>query len=465
MSLLNGVAPRGNITRKKPKIFYGWWIVITAVLLNIFQGGVLFYGFTLILDPMTEEMQWSKTQVTIAYPIMGVAIGVLAPFVGSLFDRIGPRPIIGVGMSLLGLGLIMLHSVSNLPMFYLWFSLANVGSAGMWLSVGPAVANWFVRRRGRALGIYSLGYALAGIVAPPFLGLIDGFNLIGFQFDGVGWRDSFLIVGVIFLFLMPIAVLIIRHRPENLGLYPDGADYPPLEVTAGTEYSDDAEMNIGAMQAIRTQAFLLMAIASGLAFLTIATLQVHWVPYLDSVGYSRGEAAFYLTFLPLSTVIGRLGFGFLADLWDKKRVTALAFTFQAAAVLMLAFIDSAQTWTVMVFLGLWGIGFGATIVTRMALQGYLFGRNSFGALQGMLSMSSEAGFAFSPLIASFVFEELGTYRPVFIVFAVLTFIAAPLTLAIRRPRPSFGVPAQPRSSAAGVSEDVPAGTAAGGEDN
>ena len=461
MSMTNGASPAEAPTRKKPLIFYGWWIVLAAVLLNIFQGGILFYGFTLILDPMTEEMQWSKTQVTVAYPIMGVAIGVLAPFVGSLFDRIGPRPIIGVGMALMGLGLIMLHSVSNLPMFYVWFSLANLGSAGMWLSVGPSVANWFVKSRGRALGIYTLGYAFAGLMAPPFFWLIDGLKWGGFQFDGVGWRDSFLIVGIIFLILMPLAVFIIRHRPENLGLYPDGADHPPLEVTAGSTFPDDAEMNISAMQAIRTQAFVLMAISSGLAFLTIATLQVHWVPYLNSVGFSRESAAFYLPLLPLSTVVGRLGFGFLSDIWDKKRVTALAFAMQAAAVMMLAFVDATQTWTVFAFLGLWGVGFGATIVTRMTLQGYLFGRNSFGALQGMLSMTSEAGFAFSPLIASTVFEDLGTYRPVFIAFAVLVLIASPLTLAIRRPRPGLAnFPRAPRpGGTAGAAGGVPTGAA------
>ena len=373
MSLTHAAPEPGRTARKKPLIFYGWWIVITAVLLNIFQGGILFYGFTLVLDPMTEEMRWTKTQVTIVFPIMGAAIAVLSPLIGSLFDRIGPRPLIAVGMTGMGGGLIMLHSVTSLPMFFLWFALANVGSAAMWLSVGPAVANWFIRQRGRALGIYTLGYALAGIMAPPFYWLIDGVNRGPLQFDGVGWRDAFLIVGVLFLMLMPLAVLIIRHRPENMGLYPDGADEPPRQAF-GTELSDDVEMNTTATQALRTQAFWLMAVGSALAFLTIATLQVHWVPYLESAGFSRDEAAFVLPLLPLSTVVGRLGFGFLADIWDKKRITALAFALQAAAILMLSTIDVSRTWTLYLFFAMWGVGFGATIVTRMTLQGYLFGR-------------------------------------------------------------------------------------------
>ncbi len=456
MSLTNGAARLGTVPPRKPLIFYGWWIVVAAVILNIFQGGILFYGFTLVLDPMTTEMGWTKTEVTFAFPIMGAVIAVISPFLGSLFDRIGPRPLIAAGMSALGCGMIALHGVDSLLMFYIWFSLANIGSAGMWLSVGPAVANWFVRRRGRALGIYTLGYALAGIMAPPFYWLIDGVTWGGFSFDGVGWRDSFLIVGVIFLMLMPIAVLVIRHRPENMGLYPDGADEPP-QMATGNELAADAEADTTATEALRTQAFWLMAIGSGLAFLTIATLQVHWVPYLNSVGFSREAAAFYLPLLPLSTIVGRLGFGFLADLWDKKKVTALAFALQAGAVLILAGVDQSRGWTIFLFFSMWGVGFGATIVTRMTLQGYLFGRNSFGALQGMLSMTSEAGFAFSPLIASAIFESLGTYRPIFIVFAALSLLAAPITLMIRRPglRARGFVPAPQRPDGADA-ENAPA---------
>ncbi|MCY4576588.1 MAG: MFS transporter [Chloroflexi bacterium] len=440
MASPNGVQPpAGYITRKKPRIFYGWWIVIAAVLLNILQGGILFYGFTLVLDPVTEEMGWTKTQLTIAYPIMGVVIGIFSPFLGGLFDRIGPRPLIGGGMVIVAVSMIMLHYVQSLPMFYLWFSLLNLGSMGIWLSVGPTVANWFVRARGRALGTYSLGFALAGLIAPPLYWLIDGGVILGFEFDGLGWRDTFFILGVMFLVLMPVTILIFRHRPENMGLYPDGADFPPLEVSPGAEMSDDAEMTTTAMQALRSQAFWLMAICSGLTFLTIATLTVHWVPYMGSIGIEREAAAFFLPLLPLGTVLGRITFGFLADLYDKKRITALAFCVQAAAVLMLSQVDAAREWTLFVFLVLWGFGFGGTIVARMALQGYLFGRNSFGALQGMLSMTTEAGFALSPLIASIVFEDMGTYRPVFLAFAVLAFFAAPLTMLIRRPTPQFAI--------------------------
>ena len=241
--------------------------------------------------------------------------------------------------------------------------------------------------------------------------------------------------GLIFLVMMPFAVFIIQHRPENRGLYPDGADEPPAEaaMSSGAQISDDVEINSTATQALKTQAFWLLAVGSAFGFLAIATLQVHWVPYLGSTGFSRETAALYLSLLPLSTVMGRLTFGFLADWADKRKVTALAFGIQACAIFTLAWVDESRTWSILLFLFFWGFGFGGTVVTRMALQGYLFGRNSFGALQGMLSMTSEAGFALAPVIASIVFESLGTYRPAFLAFALLCFMSVPITLLIRRP--------------------------------
>ncbi|MCY4576589.1 MAG: MFS transporter [Chloroflexi bacterium] len=436
MTLPNGIPPQGAIVpKKKPRIFYGWWIVIASVFLNIVFGGILFYGFTLVIDPITEEMNWTKTQITGAYLFMGLGIGILAPLLGWMFDKVGPRPLLAFGLTGLGFSLIMLHSVDSLIWFYLWFSLANASSVGMWMAVGPAVANWFVRMRGRAVGIYSLGFAFAGFMAPPFLWLVDGVDYGWLVFAGVGWRDAFFIAGIVFLIMMPIAVLIIRHRPEDIGLYPDGADEPPAETTmsSGAAVSDDVEVNSTASQALRTSAFWLLAVASAFGFLAIATLQVHWVPYLGSTGFTRETAAFYLTLLPLSTVMGRLTFGFLADFMDKRRVTALAFGVQACAVFTLAWVDESRQWSIFLFLGFWGFGFGGTVVTRMALQGFLFGRNSFGALQGALSMTSEAGFALAPFIASLVFEGMGTYRPAFLAFAFLCFMSVPLTLLIRRP--------------------------------
>ena len=413
-----------SVRARRPRIFYGWWIVVVVVLLNIFQGGVLFYGFTLIITPLRADTGWTATEVTAVFPILGVLSAVIAPALGLGFDRIGPRPLLTVGLLLMGSGMAIMGQANTLPTFYIAFILANIGSTCSWMSTGPAVANWFVRMRGRALGIYSLGFGLAGLMSPPLFQLIER----------IGWRDSLLVVGIISWLLIPPTVWIIRRRPEDIGLWPDGASGPPM-ASDGTGL---AEVNIGAKQALRMRSFWLLSIGSSMAFLTIATLQVHWSPLLQDVGFSERSAANLLFILPLSTVVGRLGFGFLVDMWDKRRVTAFAFVLQAIAVFVLTVVTVERWWFLPVFFVFWGLGFGGTVVTRPALQGELFGRFSFGIINGILFMTGEAGFAFAPLAASIGFEVLGSYTPVFLAFAVLSVLAAPLVLAIQKSR-SLGV--------------------------
>jgi MFS family permease len=426
----------GAIARLRPsRVFYGWWIVVVAVLLNIFQGGVLFYGFTLIITPLREETGWTATQVTAVFPILGVLAAFIAPALGFGFDRIGPRPLLAGGLLLMGTGMVLMGQATTLPMFYAAFILANIGSTSTWMATGPAVANWFVRMRGRALGVYSLGLGLAGLMSPLL------FELIEFA----GWRDAMLVVGVATWAFLPLCVLVIRRRPEDVGLWPDGADGPP-----SAESSDGvAEVNIGPKQALRMRSFWLLSVSSSLAFLSIAALQVHWSPLLQDVGFTERSAARLLFVLPLSTIVGRIGFGFLVDIFDKRRVTATAFVLQGIAVFVLTMVDVERWWVLPVFFLFWGLGFGGTVVTRPALQAEMFGRFSFGIINGILFMTGGAGFAFAPLIASFGFESMGTFTPVLLVFAALSILAAPLVLAIQmRPVAGPSTPASPNETLA-----------------
>ena len=407
--------------RKRPRVFYGWWVVAAALLLSIFQGGVLFYGFTLIITPLRDETGWSVTQVTAVFPIFGVIAAVIAPALGFGFDRIGPRPLLTMGLLLMGAGLVLMGQAKSLPMFYVAFIVANIGSTSIWMATAPAVANWFVRMRGRALGVYTLGFGLAGIMSPLLFQLIET----------VGWRDALLIVGIVTWALLPVSVWVIRRRPEDVGQWPDGADGPP----ATNDDGGSGEINVSAGKALRTRTFWLLSIGSMMVFLTISALQVHWSPLLQSVGFSERFAANLLFVLPLSTVVGRIGFGFLVDIWDKRRMAAVAFVLQGIAVFVLTQVEADRWWLLPAFFVFWGLGFGGTVVTRPALQAEMFGRFSFGAINGILFMTGEAGFALAPHIASLGFESMGSYTPVFLVFGVLSVIAAPIILAMRKPGP------------------------------
>lgn len=406
---------------RPPKVFYGWWIVLLAVFLNIYQGGILFYGFTLLITPMREEMNWSYTAIASVYLFMGAIHMIVAPALGYFFDKIGPKPLMAGGVFLMGLGLLLLGFAETLWGFYFTFIVANLGASGMWNATGAAVPNWFIKKRGRALGTQSLGYALAGIMTIPFLFLIDSY----------GWRTAVSVAGIITWFLIIPATAIVRKRPEDYGLWPDGIE--PSSISE--DPNDPPEINIGVRNAVQTQAFWFLALGFSMGFLAISAIQVYETPFMQSVGYSRRAAALLLTVIPLSTIVGRLGFGYIADYWDKRKAAAIALFLQSIAVIILAFFDSSRVWLIPLFLIFWGLGFGGTVVLRPALQGDLFGRKSFGTIQGVLSTTGEIGFMFAPVVAGITFDLLGSFRPVFIAFAILTLIAAPIILTIRTPRP------------------------------
>ena len=111
---------------RRPNIFYGWWIVLLAVFLNIYQGGILIYGFTLLITPMREEMNWSYTAISSVYLFMGAIHMIVAPALGYSFDKIGPRPLMAGGIFLMGLGLLLLGFTQTLWGFYFTFILANL---------------------------------------------------------------------------------------------------------------------------------------------------------------------------------------------------------------------------------------------------------------------------------------------------------------------------------------------------
>ena len=112
---------------KPPRVFYGWWVVFACFVIALYMSGVVFYGFTAIFEPIADEFGWSYTQISIAASIRGLEAGLLAPFVGLLVDRWGPRRLIFGGVVFIGLGLMLLSQSTSLGVFYAAFILMSLG--------------------------------------------------------------------------------------------------------------------------------------------------------------------------------------------------------------------------------------------------------------------------------------------------------------------------------------------------
>jgi MFS family permease len=199
------------------------------------------------------------------------------------------------------------------------------------------------------------------------------------------------------------------------------------------EVAKSAEIEFSARQALRTRSFWLLTLAITASGAGLSVVMVHIMPFLESVEVSRGVASSVAALVAVISVVGRLGFGWLGDRWEKRHLLAIAFLLQAIGLLFFAYTQAL--WPAIVFLMLFGPGFGGTITLRLALQGDYFGRKAFASIQGMMLGIYLMGHMVSPVFAGWVFDVQGSYRLAWIALALITFIAIPITLALRPPSP------------------------------
>lgn len=207
------------------RFFYGWGIVSACFLIARYRGGALTYGFTAFFEPLVEEFGWSYTQVSIVLSLRGLEMGILAPFMGFLVDRFGSRKLTFAGIFIMGFALILLSMTDSLVMFYGAFILLVLGAGGSASTVLlTAVAQWFRRNVGKAMGIVACGFGAGGILIPVIVSIIDLY----------GWRTALIILGLgMWAFGIPFS-FILRQRPEQYGYLPDGEPAEDLSTSFGS---------------------------------------------------------------------------------------------------------------------------------------------------------------------------------------------------------------------------------------
>lgn len=399
------------------KIFYGWWIVGACFLLSFYVGGAIFFGFTGFFEPIREEFGWSYTQISLAASLRGLEMGIFAPLIGFLVDRFGARKLVFSGTITVGLGLIFLSVTQSLAMFYASFLLIAFGAGGCASVVFmTAVANWFHRNVGIALGVMMSGFGASGLIVPIIVRLIDIY----------GWRTTLIILGLgMWILGIPLS-FVIRNKPEQYGYLPDGKvsrePMPNLEAQG-------KDVEIGFKEALRKRSFLYLNMVEAIRMMTLFAVVTHVMPYLSSVGIPRPTAGLVAGAIPLFSIIGRFGFGWLGDVFDKRNVIAWTFCFLGLGTLAFSYVH--VRWVIVLFLFLFSPGFGGGSILRGAILREYFGRESFGKMLGIVMGSGAIGGIIGPTVAGWVFDTLGSYHIIWLVFCGVIGLAIGLTLRIR----------------------------------
>lgn len=406
------------------KIFHGWYIVGACVLITLYTMGIVHFGFTAVFEPIAEECGWSYAQISVAASLRGLEIGLLAPLMGFLVDRWGPRILIFCGSILVCLGLLFLSRVSSLITFYGAFGLIAIGvSTCTGTVLMTAVTNWFHKKASIAIGIVASGFGLGGLMVPVVTKLIDILQ----------WRMAMVAVGLgMLVIVLPLSFLV-RHKPEKYGYQPDGEVSGEAEIMQNPVSTANAEVNISYKQALRKRAFWHIAISATCYTFVTGAVVTHVMPYLSSISINRSVSSIVALVIPVASIGGRLSSGWLVNRFGSKKIFASSFALVAAGLLLYEYVNSEEIWLLVPFLITYSLGWGFSVTTRFSLIREYFGRVNFGTIIGFLSGIMMLGnIAGTPLVG-WVFDTWGSYQGAWLGCGAISLIGAVLAFTIPSP--------------------------------
>ena len=376
-------------------LYRGWLLVWVLGATTIISYGTTQYFFAVLVVPMERELGWSRALLSGAFSISLLTTGLLGLPVGRLVDRHGSRALMSFGSLLGGAGLIATSQVRQPWQFYLLWS--GVIALSMALTLYPitftVITNWFWRRRGSALAILTL---LGGLASPIFI------PLAGVLVDHIGWRGTLVAFGLVQLLIaLPLHAAVLRRRPEDLGLQPDGATYPPGEQpqTHGLQLR----------QALATLPFWTLTTAFALGLMAHSVILAHQVAYLIGRGFDPVLAAAIAGLLGVASLPGRYLLNRLSEDLSPQVLLAGCYTAQAAGVALLAL--AAHPLFVWGYVAIYGAAFGATSPLRASTMADHFGRRSFGAITAASGFPIAIAGSVGPIAAGALYDRLGSYSP------------------------------------------------------
>jgi MFS family permease len=414
---------------RTPRIFYGWWIVGASFLIALYLAGTIGYGFTAVFEPIASEFGWSYAQVSFASSLRGMEAGLMAPVIGIMVDRHGPRRLIFVGSLLLAAGTFLLSQTTSLLTYYGAFALIAIGMSACTITVlMTAVMNWFRNKSGIASSIVSAGFGFGGLMVPIIVWLVDSY----------GWRQAEFIMAIgVLLLILPLSFLF-RSKPEDYGYLPDGETRKGLssnmviEPQADISSSQD-EIAINGKQAIRNRTFWHLSVAFLLHHIVMSSISTHVMPYLSSIGFAKSQSSLVATGIPLVSVGGRFSFGWAGDSHDRRKLTAISFILVSIGLICFDF-TAVAAWLTIPFLLLFGLGHGGCCVLRPALTREFFGKKHYGTIFGMVIGISCIGNIIGPLATGIVYDIWGNYHHIWLIFSgvALASFASIWTISVRQ---------------------------------
>ena len=427
------LSPERVADRKgQPKPFYGY--IVTAAGLGTFLIGVGTQSsiFGVFFKPMLTEFGWTRAETALAFTLLLIVQAILAVTMGWLTDRFGPRVVVTIFGSFLGICYLLMSQINTIWQFQLNYALVGgIGMSALIVPVMATVARWFVKRRGLMTGIVQTGTGIGGVIFAP---------LAGWLILTYGWRSSYIILGIIVLVTVITSGLFLKRDPRDIGQLPDGiSETTTSGINQRSASTQGVELPL--LKAVRTSQFWVIA---GLYFsfgFNRSAFLTHIAAHVQDLGFSLADGANVLAACTGASIIGRIGMGRVADTIGNRKVLIIGFA--ATTVVLIWGLITRDLWGLFLFALVFGFGWGTQAVTRFAITAEAFGLASLGVMMGVLTLAEASAAGFGSYFGGYIFDVIGSYQPIFFMGIALSSIAM-LLVWLLKPATKRGITQEER---------------------
>jgi sugar phosphate permease len=414
--------------KKRPRIFYGWYMVAASIAANTIFSAAYFQGFGVLILPMERTFGWDRWVISAAMSLRQLESGIVSPVVGFLLDRFSARKLIFWSAVISAVGFIGLGFTNGIVAFFFFFVVISLGASGVSHGVTwpVIISRWFRRNRGLATGLAVTG----PIFGSPIV-------ILNAQIEeAYGWRVVLIGYGILVLVGVTLLSMLVRDRPEPYGLLPDG---DPPEESASSERSTgrsprrpDSGLTLHAV--LRTKEFWLFTTYLSGTFTVNSAVQVHMIPYFQQdIGLTAAWAAVVMSMVFIISGIGRVGGGYLLDKMDYRLVLAVVAAMMGFSLLYLQLADVDTVSATLPFALMFGVSFGCLVPMRGAVGSIMFGTRSIGGVLGLLQGAPIAAGVIGPLVMGVIFDRNGNYSVAIWGLIVVSALMVPLSLLMASP--------------------------------
>ncbi len=397
-------------TVRKPGIFYGYIIILSSFLILMIMWGTQ-YCFGVFFKPILKEFGISRAVLSGAYSINLILVAVAGIFSGRLSDKYGPRLVVTVCGSGLGISYLLMSQVQTVWQIYVIFGiLSSISISGSWVPLLSTIARWFVSRRGLMCGLAAAGIGVGTMLFPP---------LAGFLISSYGWRTSYLIIGLSLLVVVIINAQMLKRDPSEIGLSALGESDQPGDSAGGYTFRE----------ALRTRQLWQLSAIFLVLNGCLQTVFVHIVAHATDIGVLEVTAATIISVIGGVSIISKVGGGIAVDRLGSKPIAIMITSLMCLSMIIIQISDALAV--LYVFAAIFAFSYGGFAAIQSPYMADLFGLKNHGAILGFAMFIQGAG-ALGPFVAGKIFDMNSSYRPAFMMLTILSFLSILLAIGMKK---------------------------------